>query len=209
MVDRCGGRLDAMVQRGGGRLEAVVERVNIPSPNAVRFPTLQRAGGFPCILRQCRPPVHLHPDGQSLIQQMCVCSSRGWELLRPSSNSSLLAGRPSSARSSRRAIFGKEGGQSPFLHPLAGNLHQGRLPASPSYSRQVKLQEPQSRARHSPKPCSPDHAQICSLSSVTRVSEAGYISGCPPSNGAITGTMRALHMKFASYCLWRIDQELN
>jgi hypothetical protein len=62
-----------------------------------------------------------------LIQQMCVCSSRGWELLRPSSNSSLLAGRPSSARSSPRAIFGKEGGQSRFLHPLAGNLHQGRL----------------------------------------------------------------------------------
>jgi hypothetical protein len=117
MVDRRGGRLDGMVQRGGGWLEAVVERVNIPSPNAVRFPTLQRAGGFPCILRQCRPPVHLHPDGQSLIQQMCVCSSRGWELLRPSSNSSLLAGRPSSARSSPRAIFGKEGGHSAFLHP--------------------------------------------------------------------------------------------
>jgi hypothetical protein len=191
-----------MVQRGGGRLEAVVERVNIPSPNAVRFPTLQRAGGFPCILRQCRPPVHPHPDG-NLRSSRCACA------LAEGGKTISSAGRPSSARSSRRAIFGKEGGQSPFLHPLAGNLHQGRLPASPSYSRQVKLQEPQSRARHSPKPCSPDHAQICSLSSVTRVSEAGYISGCPPSNGAITGTMRALHMKFASYCLWRIDQQLN
>jgi hypothetical protein len=140
---------------------------------------------------------------QSLIQQMCMCSSRGW-------GNNIL---------SRSALFCEEftksniwQGRGPLgvpASPLAGNLHQGLLPASPSYSRQVKLQEPQSRARHSPKPCSPDHAQICSLSSVTRVSEAGYISGCPPSNGAITGTMRALHMKFASYCLWRIYQQLN
>jgi hypothetical protein len=120
MVDSCGGRLDAMVQRGGGRLEAVVERVNIPSPNAVRFPTLQRAGGFPCILRQCRPPVHPHPDG-NLRSSRCACA------LAEGGKTISSAGRPSSARSSPRAIFGKEGGQSRFLHPLAGNLHQGRL----------------------------------------------------------------------------------
>jgi hypothetical protein len=188
-----------MVQRGGGWLEAVVERVNIPSPNAVRFPTLQRAGGFPCILRQCRPPVHPHPDG-NLRSSRCACA------LAEGGKTISSAGRPSSARSSPRAIFGKEGGHSAFLHP-------------PSPAIFIKAFCPPLRptpGRSSSKSRSPERATVQSRARLTThrskavlVSEAGYISGCPPSNGAITGTMRALYMKFASYCLWRIYQQLN